>query len=726
MHAISHTLAHRAPPGSRTRVRWQPYNSLPNCTPSSSSSSKSSSPASYSTPATSISSPAPLCDKSDRSTNQNSLNCPTPELIRDASSSKNKFALGLVDQAVKTLCEVWRPQDIPLAFSNPRTTKAAASLPDLSSKLHAFRASCVLSSKSRLSPNASTTIVTASSLASIPTHTPPSSTAPPALLQTGTTSDLRNLVPLRGFVHEVLRRSRTSGCVLQTALCYLEAIRPKISELAHLERIGKGTNGEPETVPRIIKATEEEIERYRLEEARELELGNGEATIRFPNDEHDIDAMDTVRIEDDEHSYIDAVEVFGPSRTQPTETNQSMPVDSSSTIEETEQPSDRHACNTTSFLDDPALNPSANLPSPLLCPRRAFLAALILASKFTQDKCYSNRAWAKLTGLPAREIGRCERALGYALEWRLWVGKSASANAQASPNATPVVRSMARCQSEPTLAFSTAPAEPPKPTIASECSALLPEIASANAGSSGQGRTLGIRRTVRRASTLPAGSIANGDIVAQFTSVRQTESGYTSETTSSTLVTSPAAPSFQFTGDIQISSPSSPGHGRPRSAPSSTGTRTPSPDMPGLSYSPSSASSSSGSSSIGERTVQMNAFFDDCNAEYFNSPVARINTKLLVPGYGNGGSGFLGPCGLPTLLANNCKPHAVANGDYPSTQSPSGYGILGNGISTQIVVDLACDPPNSNGLGPFRFGFGSTLEPAPMSGSDGSHYERGF
>ncbi|PBK58870.1 hypothetical protein ARMSODRAFT_900038, partial [Armillaria solidipes] len=61
------------------------------------------------------------------------------------------------------------------------------------------------------------------------------------------------------------------------------------------------------------------------------------------------------------------------------------------------------------------------MPSPLLCPRRAFLASLILASKFMQDKCYSNRAWAKLSGLQPREISRCERALGDALGWRLWV-----------------------------------------------------------------------------------------------------------------------------------------------------------------------------------------------------------------------------------------------------------------------------------------------------------------
>ncbi|KAH8118894.1 hypothetical protein DFH11DRAFT_1501759 [Phellopilus nigrolimitatus] len=49
-------------------------------------------------------------------------------------------------------------------------------------------------------------------------------------------------------------------------------------------------------------------------------------------------------------------------------------------------------------------------------PVGAFLMALILASKFLQDRCYSNRAWAKLSGLPPREVSRCERTLGDALE----------------------------------------------------------------------------------------------------------------------------------------------------------------------------------------------------------------------------------------------------------------------------------------------------------------------
>ncbi|KAJ7066216.1 hypothetical protein C8F01DRAFT_1122637 [Mycena amicta] len=37
---------------------------------------------------------------------------------------------------------------------------------------------------------------------------------------------------MKGFVHEVLRRSHTSGSVLQTALCYLEAIHPQVQASA--------------------------------------------------------------------------------------------------------------------------------------------------------------------------------------------------------------------------------------------------------------------------------------------------------------------------------------------------------------------------------------------------------------------------------------------------------------------------------------------------------------
>lgn len=59
---------------------------------------------------------------------------------------------------------------------------------------------------------------------------------------------------------------------------------------------------------------------------------------------------------------------------------------------------------------------------PLLDPRRVYLAAIILGSKFLLDRTYTNKTWASVSGLQALEVGRCERALGEVLQWRLWVG----------------------------------------------------------------------------------------------------------------------------------------------------------------------------------------------------------------------------------------------------------------------------------------------------------------
>ena len=61
-----------------------------------------------------------------------------------------------------------------------------------------------------------------------------------------------NLVPIRGFVHEVLRRSRTSGAVLQIALCYLEAIRSKVPACLQRERDGTGARTEPDLADCIL------------------------------------------------------------------------------------------------------------------------------------------------------------------------------------------------------------------------------------------------------------------------------------------------------------------------------------------------------------------------------------------------------------------------------------------------------------------------------------------
>ncbi|OCK85443.1 hypothetical protein K432DRAFT_40682 [Lepidopterella palustris CBS 459.81] len=57
----------------------------------------------------------------------------------------------------------------------------------------------------------------------------------------------------------------------------------------------------------------------------------------------------------------------------------------------------------------------------LQCGRRMFLAALILASKYLQDRNYSARAWSKISGLKVCEINTNEMAFLQAVSWKLHI-----------------------------------------------------------------------------------------------------------------------------------------------------------------------------------------------------------------------------------------------------------------------------------------------------------------
>jgi PHO85 cyclin-5 len=58
------------------------------------------------------------------------------------------------------------------------------------------------------------------------------------------------------------------------------------------------------------------------------------------------------------------------------------------------------------------------------CGRRMFLAALILASKYLQDRNYSARAWSKISGLKVAEINTNEIAFVTAVNWKLHIPES--------------------------------------------------------------------------------------------------------------------------------------------------------------------------------------------------------------------------------------------------------------------------------------------------------------
>ena len=57
----------------------------------------------------------------------------------------------------------------------------------------------------------------------------------------------------------------------------------------------------------------------------------------------------------------------------------------------------------------------------LQCGRRMFLAALILASKYLQDRVFSARAWSKISGLQTCEITTNELAFLSAVNWKLHI-----------------------------------------------------------------------------------------------------------------------------------------------------------------------------------------------------------------------------------------------------------------------------------------------------------------
>lgn len=59
----------------------------------------------------------------------------------------------------------------------------------------------------------------------------------------------------------------------------------------------------------------------------------------------------------------------------------------------------------------------------LMCGRRMFLAALILASKYLQDRNYSAKAWSKMSGLKACEINQNERNFLGKIDWNLHLPK---------------------------------------------------------------------------------------------------------------------------------------------------------------------------------------------------------------------------------------------------------------------------------------------------------------
>ncbi|KAF9010506.1 hypothetical protein BDQ17DRAFT_1420869 [Cyathus striatus] len=485
-----------------------------------------------------------------------STSCPQITTIKDLpahdAAPRNKHTPGLVDQAVKSLCEIWRPQDIPSVFLSSASTGGLVSLStslDHTRLTHQHSSSNLTERTAQLS----TVFPTASSMAS--TNAVPSITSTAPLQSADTDAEMRTMaVPIKGFVHEVFGDHELQGMFFKQRYAIWRLFAQRFQKLEL----------------RIRPATEAELAQ---EQAAELSA-DVSSTIQ------DADAvMDTIRVSD---SSSEHQSLFLPSN-----------------VDLLQQ----------SLKATKPVTPLPRLPTPLLCPRRAFLAALILASKFTQDKCYSNRAWAKLSGLPAREIGRCERALGDALDWRLWVGKSSSSATSQ--------RSMTRSSSEASLFQSTAssliggerktvvsaPADdaPSSTRRLRKCVTLPAEAFSTSKPISARSRAL--REKFLPSAGLPCdrGFGADSQSVAGAIALPVIKLSASSESNLGLLAAPSVIPSRESLCPPNMISLSFKQGFSEKVNPS------PSPDTPGLSYSPCSTESTSG----GDRTVQMSTFLDD-------------------------------------------------------------------------------------------------------------------
>ncbi|KAI5834460.1 hypothetical protein K523DRAFT_348038 [Schizophyllum commune Tattone D] len=559
MHSTLQLLAHRAPPATR-KGRWQPYahhQSTPNPL---SALARSPSQSSFNTPSSAVSS-----SSSPHSTPLETTK-PVPARPAPAQScgakltqkdpARAKHALSLMEQTVRTLCDIWQPHDIPAIFACPMTAQTAANNNE-SPLIASLPPHINFANKQLPSP-----ITPSTHPLSPPTDPACQARVKPADSESDATG---NLVPIRGFVTEVLRRSRTSGNVLQTALCYLGAVRSHVAELARKERDGEGVRGEPGSDERIVPGSEAEVA-----ESIALALSSGLYDYTSSTTTGADGDPPTIRVADSAPPPI-AIEQH-PMKT---------------------------AARTASAPAEPL---SPDLPSPLLCPRRTFLAALILATKFTLDKCYSNRAWAKISGLHPREIGRCERALGDALQWRLWVGKEPVAAVEAVPAPAPAARTLARCQSEtailasqPFLVTSEAPANaaPLKRSGGLRKAATLPAQAFAAA----------MPASVPPPpvpSTAPLGNLPYYHPLGRA----RAPCGENVWMEQPQFACAPTdAASLPNGNDNSVSGPAPPPFGTFVDA-------SPTPSTPGLTYSPSMSSSSyspsmCSSSSTGDRTIQV-------------------------------------------------------------------------------------------------------------------------
>ncbi|KAF9580366.1 hypothetical protein BGW38_003021, partial [Lunasporangiospora selenospora] len=199
------------------------------------------------------------------------------------------------------------------------------------------------------------------------------------------------VIPLHIFVKETLRRSRTTLSTLQLALYYIYKVRSQV--LAAQEKIRQDQI-------QILHQHQQLQHQQHL-----LALKHAQHPLQPLSPDDSVEALS-----EEEFKQRDYFNSLAPKRN-------TLPL----------TPPGINNTPSASSLSPHSLS-AQTAPSPILaksepvgCGRRMFLAALILASKFQQDRTYSNKAWSKISGLPVPEINQNEIAFLNLIDYQLFV-----------------------------------------------------------------------------------------------------------------------------------------------------------------------------------------------------------------------------------------------------------------------------------------------------------------
>ncbi|KAF9099263.1 hypothetical protein BGX29_007191 [Mortierella sp. GBA35] len=194
------------------------------------------------------------------------------------------------------------------------------------------------------------------------------------------------VIPLHIFVKETLRRSRTTLSTLQLALYYIYKIRNQ------------------------VLAAQERIRQDHLQQQHHQRQQHHQQPLS-PNGSFDTFSEEEGR----QREYFNSISTLHAKAQNQKNTLPLTPPGANHTPT---------ALSPLSLSSSTSTSPILAKSEPVGCGRRMFLAALILASKFQQDRTYSNKAWSKISGLPVAEINVNEITFLSLIDYRLFVSQA--------------------------------------------------------------------------------------------------------------------------------------------------------------------------------------------------------------------------------------------------------------------------------------------------------------